>query len=402
MPGHVSTKRFYIFDGTWCDRSSPGKPTILSSIVDIIQGKGREIRYFPGPGTRKGLAEKYIGGGLGRGIKTQIIEAIDHLVTNYSPGDEIVFICFSRGAYTGRSVVGFLDRLGIPECNKDVLHMLYDTYTSGQLRQRGVADHLRVKYKCRQVHVQALICVDTVGSLDIPYSGIYGVFKIIFPFIKKQDFMETNVSSVVQRMRHALALHEYRGSFEPTMMHVPENRGHVLQQVWFLGSHADIGRDRETGSLGDIILAWILQQLQDIPGMTFKEELLRVRFPRSSNPICAISDADRHDWVHDPIKRSKTGIWHLLGTKTRQPGKYAKSGMVTNEWIHPTVRIRNYGMGTHDPVIKGYSHVTEPNGRVFWESGNMHNGGGSSNEVLRVPEAPWGDLEAYLLGIELE
>jgi uncharacterized protein (DUF2235 family) len=87
-------------------------------------------------------------GGTGHGIETQIIEAIDHIVTNYKPGDNLYFIGFSRGAYAIRCIVGFLNRIGIPDCNTAILHDLYAQYTSGKLLRRGVAEHLRTKYDC--------------------------------------------------------------------------------------------------------------------------------------------------------------------------------------------------------------------------------------------------------------
>jgi hypothetical protein len=35
------------------------------------------------------------------------------IVTNYTPGDEIILIGFSRGAFTVRSVAGMIDNIGL-------------------------------------------------------------------------------------------------------------------------------------------------------------------------------------------------------------------------------------------------------------------------------------------------
>ncbi|KAI3327309.1 hypothetical protein HD806DRAFT_389159 [Xylariaceae sp. AK1471] len=401
MSDYTPIQRFSIFDGTWCDRRAPGKPTLPSTLIDLISGPGREIRYFPGLGTRAKLLEKYLGGGLGQGIENQIIDAIDDLVTNYNDDDVLIFIGYSRGAYAARSVVGFLDRIGIPQCDKDVLLELYVQYMSGRLRQRGVADHLRVKYRCKPVTIKALICLDTVGSLGIPRTGIFGLFDFLTPFIKNREFLETNVSSNVEYLYHALALHEYRRPFVPTLMHVPAHHGDRLQQVWFIGSHSNMGRDKATGSLADIVLAWIIQKLYDILSLTFNERKLAIRFPRmNANPI-PVTEITSHTWLNDPVKRSKSGVWHLMGGATRQPGEYYQHGLVTNEHIHPTVAMRNYGVKQSDPVINGYTYCPSPEGLQYWER-DRGSGTGLSMDPLRITVARFGALEAKLLGIALD
>ncbi|KAI8635267.1 hypothetical protein F5Y19DRAFT_5640 [Xylariaceae sp. FL1651] len=272
---------------------------------------------------------------------------------------------------------------------------------SGKFRERGVTDHLRAKYHCRPVSIKALICLDTVGSLGIPRTGIFGLFGILVPFVKKHEFLETNMSSNVENMCHALALQEYRKPFIPTLIYVPPERAARLQQVWFLGSHPNIGRDRETGSLADIVLAWLLQKLQDILGLRFNEVKLLIRFPRSSAAPIPVTDTRSHTWLNDPIKQSKTGIWHLMGCATRQPGEYYQLDHVTSEYIHPTVAMRNYGVKPNDPAIRGYSYHPSPEGPGYWER-DRRTDTGLSMDPLRIPVAEFGALEARLLSIALD
>lgn len=55
-----------------------------------------------------------ISGGLtGRGISENIREVYSFLAANYTPGDEIVLIGFSRGAFTVRSVASMIRDLGL-------------------------------------------------------------------------------------------------------------------------------------------------------------------------------------------------------------------------------------------------------------------------------------------------
>ncbi|OTA99303.1 hypothetical protein M426DRAFT_89419 [Hypoxylon sp. CI-4A] len=399
----MPTKRIYIFDGTWANRNSNGNPTILNAIVEILSVPGayQQIRYFPGVGTRYGIVEKYIGGGLGHGAEKDILEAVDDLATNYSPEDEVIIIGYSRGAYIARSIVGFLDRLGLPRCDREVLHELYGKYISGTLLQRGVADRLSVKYNCRRILIKSLICIDTVGALGIPRTGIFGLFSIFSPIMKKRKFMETDVASNVEKMFYAIALREYRGPFQPTLMHVPENRRDCLKQVYFFGSHTDVGMLREASSPCDFVLASVLQELRDV-GVTLGEEKIHHRFTHAgaNRPF---SEMSSHDWLHDSIQPSFAGLWGLLGRHTRQPGQYVRSGKLTNETIHVTARLRGYGLEPGHPVIDGYSIEKGPGQTYSWrrDAQGPATGSSDSENVVSIDEEPFGDYEAFLHGISL-
>ncbi|KAI1097259.1 hypothetical protein F4804DRAFT_183560 [Jackrogersella minutella] len=397
----MPTKRIYVFDGTWANRNSNKRPTILNAIVEILSvpGAQQQIRYFPGVGTRYGIIEKYIGGGLGHGIEKDILEAIDDLVTNYSPGDEVIIIGYSRGAYVARCVVGFLNRLCLPRCDREVVHALYDSYTSGNLLKRGVADRLVAKYKCRPIAIKSLICIDTVGALGIPRTGICGLFNLLLPNMKKREFMETDISSNVEKMFHALALHESRGPFRPTLMRVPENRRSCLKQVYFIGSHSDVGKPSVAGSLCDIVLASVLQQLHDL-GVCFNDDNVKTWFPRAghSRPL---SERDNRDWVHDPIERSFSGLWILLGRHIRQPGQYSEDRRVTNETIHASVRLRGYGLEANHKAIAGYSIRAEPDQTYSWHRDDENSHTLDSKGSINFIEEPLGEYEAWLHGVNI-
>ncbi|KAI1646095.1 uncharacterized protein F4817DRAFT_341862 [Daldinia loculata] len=64
-------------------------------------------------------------------------------------------------------------------------------------------------------------------------------------------------------------------------MHVPVHRRTCLRRVYFLGTHRDVGTLSEGDSLGDIVLAWILQQLHDI-SIIFNQGGIDSQFPRPS------------------------------------------------------------------------------------------------------------------------
>jgi hypothetical protein len=88
----------------------------------------------------------------------------------------------------------------------------------------------------------------------------------------------------VQNIFHALAIHEYRRPYSPNIIHLPSTNGYCnLVQVWFIGSHHDLGNeDHHCGGLVDTPLAWMISMLRNI-GVEFNDARLRKRFPSYLN-----------------------------------------------------------------------------------------------------------------------
>src|SRR5690606_25759790 len=58
-------------------------------------------------------ADRLIGGAFGLGLEGNLSAAYWQLAVNWEPGDEIFVFGFGRGAYTARSLVGLIDRIGM-------------------------------------------------------------------------------------------------------------------------------------------------------------------------------------------------------------------------------------------------------------------------------------------------
>ena len=82
-------------------------------LPDNPDGAQQIIYYQAGVGTESTLWNHLVGGGTGAGISENIREAYAFLATNYDAGDEIYLLGFSRGAFTARSIAGFLDCIGL-------------------------------------------------------------------------------------------------------------------------------------------------------------------------------------------------------------------------------------------------------------------------------------------------
>lgn len=78
-----------------------------------LDGKAQIIYYHSGVGTGSSMVDTLTGGFLGTGISENIREVYSFIAANYTPGDEIVLIGFSRGAFTVRSVASIIRNIGL-------------------------------------------------------------------------------------------------------------------------------------------------------------------------------------------------------------------------------------------------------------------------------------------------
>jgi uncharacterized protein (DUF2235 family) len=78
-----------------------------------LDGKPQIIYYHSGVGTGSSTVDTITGGLLGTGISENIREVYSFIAANYTPGDEIVLIGFSRGAFTVRSCASIIRDIGL-------------------------------------------------------------------------------------------------------------------------------------------------------------------------------------------------------------------------------------------------------------------------------------------------
>ena len=108
-----------------------------------------------------------------------------------------------------------------------------------------------------KIGVQAVAVWDTVGSLGIP--NISWLAKLGLPHSTKEyKFYDTNLSGNIKHAFQALALNEHRASFMPAVWERNNMQKTTidLRQVWFPGSHSNIGGGYDDQEIANITLAW--------------------------------------------------------------------------------------------------------------------------------------------------
>ncbi|TDZ65260.1 Uncharacterized protein CTRI78_v003570 [Colletotrichum trifolii] len=236
-------------------------------------------------------------------------------------------------------------------------------------------DHETGWWLPRKIEIDAIGVWDTVGSLGIP-KGLR-LFDWYQPGRSATEirFASLRVHRNVRHAFHALALDEWRKDFTPTLWAMPDEKKEEdkggeneqgrrkkkekktqLRQVWFPGSHSDVGGGGDDLHISTISLAWMADQLSSVGVEFVPTEMKRLfraveleavtarwALGRTFAPPLITSIPDRlRDGISYPVNA-------LLGWNkhrgTRQPGLTKDDHQEhrlrnTNELIHPSVRIR--------------------------------------------------------------
>jgi uncharacterized protein (DUF2235 family) len=295
-------KRIVILcDGTW-NRADSATPTNVVRLAQALRGEDdagivQVPVYVQGVGAGDGVTpwsravDRGLGGAFGWGLTENIVTAYRHLVFLYEPGDEIFVFGFSRGAYTARSLAGFVRSTGIVA--RDDLTLIpramqrYRTRGDDDLNPRTDRSHAFRAREMRsrvatssgendwrrangmpevpELRIAYLGVWDSVGALGVPrHVPVFGALAA-----RRHQFHDAELSSMVASARHAVALDERRRSFEPTrwtnVARLNERFGADAQgrpryqELFFAGDHGSVGGGGDILDLSSIGLAWIVE-----------------------------------------------------------------------------------------------------------------------------------------------
>jgi uncharacterized protein (DUF2235 family) len=237
-------------------------------------------KYIHGVGNSSNIIDKFAGGAFGIGVIARIARGYTYISRKFNPGDTIVIVGFSRGAYTARALGGLIVTMGLlkPELatdpdnkyqnafaswyayrekrNTNAVQKILDFFT--KLQNSGLAfNHpgLDRKSYIDSGPIQAIAVWDTVGSLGFPLVDpeVRGTTKDIF------QFADTKLSDRVVYGFHAVSIDEKRPPFTPTLW---DKRVQVIQRL-FAGAHSDVGGGYTHHGLADIPLKWMIDHLQE-------------------------------------------------------------------------------------------------------------------------------------------
>jgi hypothetical protein len=294
-------------DGTWNDRASETNIHWLTH--EAVEDERQLVYYDEGVGTAGDFDAK-IGGNFGVGLSKNVRQAYKFIRRHYEPGDAIFLLGFSRGAFTVRSLAGFMQLVG----RLDSDEIIDDAYVYYRVHEPGEDDNFFERWLRPRVGepvpVRFLGVFDTVGALGLPFeipdkapdvretpwskggSLFVGWLDQLGDRVRRpiRGFHDTRLGGQVEEAAQALAIDERRGFFAPTLwtqapgqalkrdaggatVTVPQ----AVSQVWFAGSHMDVGGgDTDTPRaerLCNIPLLWLAERAA-AAGMRFREGFL--------------------------------------------------------------------------------------------------------------------------------
>ncbi len=202
----------------------------------------------------------------GIGINRQIKRAYLFLARNYHPGDKIMLMGYSRGAFAVRSLAGLIDKLGLlrpAQISVETLDRMYCHY------QEAPDSPAARAFRNARCHVETPIelvgVYDTVRALGLRW-------PIVWRFAPEaQAFHSHALGPCIRHGRHALAMDETREVYAPVLWSVPDGSPSDVVQMWFRGTHGDVG-----GQLGDWVAA---RPLSNIPLVWMLSEAERCGLP---------------------------------------------------------------------------------------------------------------------------
>ncbi|KAF4465256.1 hypothetical protein FALBO_7899 [Fusarium albosuccineum] len=400
MASHpVITKRLIACcDGTWMDSDNgyeepgllraEGTLQVPSNVTRISRcfkrrcsdGKLQIINYESGVGTGSNMLDSITGGAFGLGLSERMRETYSYLCANYTDGDEIILVGYSRGAFTVRSVasmvgaLGLLTREGVEHFYpifKDMQHWMDDDYDDPfpniPFPNKPKGKDAAAEYRAR---------LEKLGYTRVRHNSGEG------------DLITIKAVCVWDT---ALALDETRPPFSPAVWERRPQNGLTtdLRQVWFPGNHANCGGGWEDQGIANCTLAWMMDQLASI-GVEFDLRSLERYFQQTTefyqesyaktklkgkkkkksatgqwavNPIFENNHPFR-PWGLGSINKASSLLYKLSGQTIRTPGLYrpldpktkldeTRFLQDTNERIHSTVRIRLAckGLGLNDKSV---------------------------------------------------
>ncbi|MCF1710943.1 DUF2235 domain-containing protein [Tabrizicola sp. J26] len=326
-PGRQPVDHVVILDGTMSSLQ-PGHESNAGLTFRLLREGGKKsclsIYYEPGiQWTSWAQTRDVI---QGKGLNRQIRRAYGFLASRYRPGDRIFLFGYSRGAYAVRSLAGVIDRVGLlrPEAATEravtLAYRHYQTDPDSPAARAYAAAHCHPG-----VEIQMIGVWDTVKALGLRLPLLWMLTE------KDHAFHTTHLGRHIRHGFHALALDETREAYAPVLWTSPPGWQGNAEQMWFPGSHGDVGGQLEgrqdSRPLSNISLVWMLERAE-VCGLPLPHRW-RARFP------CDPEAPMIGTW-------SGWGVLFLMRRRRR-------AGQDRSEHLHPSVGQR--GIGRYQPRI---------------------------------------------------
>jgi uncharacterized protein (DUF2235 family) len=372
------------FDGTWANETGDvrGEKSV-SNVVRLYQSiYGEEIgaRVQSAAGPKTGVAQlkwydsgvgtveqtrldQVLSGLTGEGLSKNVLQGYQALVARYDPGDQLYLFGFSRGAYTARSLSGFISSFGIlTRDHAAAAEKAYEAYRmarGGEEKAEADLQEFLALPRQTDLEITVLGVWETVGALGIPGEFFTGFDKRFY------QFHDTNLSAAVKNAFHAIAIDEHRKMYCPALWTKKASPDQHVEQVWFAGAHSDVGggtRYDDGGELkpnpiSDVSLQWMQEKARELGGL----ELDPSRIPAIGERWLKVTDsfAGFAKGNFARISKDEWRVAHALRRTRDERGEWQEDGRFLRfigttglESVHPSVASAR-GSTEYETVLNG-------------------------------------------------
>ena len=256
-----------------CDGTSNefnyAQTNVVGLYATLLHDPSQQITFYhPGLGTMgpPGALTKFdkwwtrqAGLAFGRGIEDDIRDAYCFLMETYEAGDRVYLFGFSRGAYTARCLSAVLYLYGLLRKGNEPLvayavRMIVELGKTHAHREGplGLARDFKATFS---------------RSCPLHFVGVWDTVSSVGWFANPMSLPNTANSPEIAIGRHAVSIDERRAFFRENLWW-PAASGPSgpsdIKQVWFAGSHSDVGGGypvAESG-LSQFALEWMLVEAQ--------------------------------------------------------------------------------------------------------------------------------------------
>lgn len=297
-------------DGTGNSAAKSFKTNVwrLYQALDLTDGAQLAV-FGDGVGTSSIKLMRYVGLALGVGVKRNVLNLYKFWCLNYEDGDRLWAFGFSRGAYTVRLLVDLVNHEGLVKCATEeeldrAAIAAYRAYRSKAFRTRlpwvwgarlvrdalvrlrnwatGARQYSEIKAETYNfgrhiIDIHFIGVWDTVAAYGLPLKELTLAFhNWVWPMLFDDRSLPPNVLTA----RHALSLDDERPTFFPIPWNEVDERAlreqddpsldpDRLIQVWFAGTHANVGGGYPDDSLSYVPLCWMIGDAA-LKGLRFK------------------------------------------------------------------------------------------------------------------------------------
>jgi uncharacterized protein (DUF2235 family) len=165
---------------------------------------------------------------IGSSFDEHVMGGYKFLMRYYSPGDEIYFIGFSRGAYIARFLAEMLDYIGLLEAgNEELIRFAWKTFAKWQQRAGDSEEEKEEKRKLfdymkafRETFSRPISRIRFMGLFDT----VNSVPRFENAWMQRSKFPYTARSSA-KVIRHAVGIDERRAKFRQDLISGPRPHG---------------------------------------------------------------------------------------------------------------------------------------------------------------------------------